>query len=234
MDFLQKLKIEETAKCICVVGSGGKTSLLYYLAKCYQKQEKTVLLTTTTKMYLPKENAVLSGDALEIQQKLKQWGFVVAGIPCADGKMTGLPKQIWNKVFSMADIVLVEADGAKRLPLKIPNHTEPVLPKKCDFLVTVIGLSCLGKPLVQVCHRWEITSVFGYDANTIVTEEVAADILQKGYQSYWKKYVGCVFANQVDCVNEKQAKHFGELLPVPYVWGSLQNKSEGKTNDETI
>lgn len=231
MDVLQILKINKTAKCICVVGSGGKTSLLYHLAKCYQKQGKTVLLTTTTKMYLPKENAVLSGDALEIQQKLKQWRLVVAGIPCGNGKIEELPKQIWEKVFPMADVVLVEADGAKRLPLKMPNDTEPVLPKECDFLVTVVGLSCLGKPLAQVCHRWELSR---YHANTIVTEEVAADILRAGYQGYWKKYKGCVFANQVDCVTEKQAERFRKFLQIHCVLGSLQNQREGKTNDETI
>ncbi len=222
MDILEKLCVPAYAKCICVVGSGGKTSLLYHLAKCYQKQGKTVLLTTTTKMYLPKEYAVLSCDVLEISKKLKQWGIVVAGVACGNGKMTGLPKHIWEAVFSMVDIVLVEADGAKRLPLKLPNDTEPVIPEASDFLVTVVGLSSLGEKLYTVCHRWERAAVLGYDADTIVTEKEMANILQAGYQSYWTKYKCCVFANQADCVTQAQAKHFGDFLKVPYVWGSLQ------------
>lgn len=228
MDILEKLHIETYAKCICAVGSGGKTSLLYHLAQCYQKQGKTVLLTTTTKMYLPKEYAVLSCDISEISQKLKQWGFVVAGVPCGNGKMTGLPKHIWEAIFPMVDIVLVEADGAKRLPLKLPNDTEPVIPKECDFLVTVVGLSCLGKKLSMVCHRWERATVLGYDANTIVTEKEMANILHMGYQTYWEHYKGCVFANQADCVTQAQAKRFGNLLQVPYVWGSLLDRKENK------
>lgn len=230
MDILEKLHIGTDAKCICVVGSGGKTSLLYYLAKCYQKQGKSVLFTTTTKMYLPKEYAVLSCDALEIKQKLEQWGFVVAGVACGDGKMAGLPKHIWETAFPMVDIVLVEADGAKRLPLKLPNDTEPVIPKACDFLVTVVGLSCLGKKLSMVCHRWQRAGVLGYDANTIVMEKEMANILQMGYQTYWKQYNGCVFANQADCVTKEQARRLRNCLQVPYVWGSLQKEICGKEN----
>ena len=168
--------------------------------------------------------------ALEIKQKLEQWGFVVAGVACGDGKMAGLPKHIWETAFPMADIVLVEADGAKRLPLKLPNDTEPVIPKACDFLVTVVGLSCLGKKLSMVCHRWQRAGVLGYDANTIVMEKEMANILQMGYQTSWKQYNGCVFANQADCVTKEQARRLRNCLQVPYVWGSLQKEICGKEN----
>ncbi len=234
MDLWKICQMTQTAKCICVVGSGGKTSLLYHLANAYRKQGKTVLVTTTTKMYIPSAYTVLSGDILEIQQKIKQWGFVVAGIPCQYGKMQGLPKAVWEQVFLMADMILVEADGAKRLPLKMPNDTEPVLPKECDFLVTVVGLSCLGKPLGQVCHRWHLTKDFGYTANTIVTEEMVVHILQKGYATYWRKYAGCVFVNQVDCVTKKQAAYFAKQFPITTILGSLQSQKRGITEHETI
>ncbi len=234
MDLWKICQMANTAKCICVVGSGGKTSLLYDLANIYRKQGKTVLVTTTTKMYIPNAYTVLSGDILDIQQKIKQWGFVVAGIPCGDGKMQGFPQSVRKQVLPLADMVLVEADGAKRLPLKMPNDTEPVLPKACDFLVTVVGLSCLGKSLGQVCHRWQLTAEFGYHADMIVTEEMVVDILHKGYATYWSKYAGCMFVNQVDCVTKEQATYFTGKFPITTILGSLQSQKRGITEHETI
>ena len=54
----------------------------------------------------------------------------------------------------------VEADGAKRKPLKVPADWEPVIPDFADVVVSVIGLDCLGKPICETAHRAEYTSSF--------------------------------------------------------------------------
>ncbi len=41
----------------------------------------------------------------------------------------------------MADLVLVEADGSRRLPVKVPGPNEPVVPKNSDMVLCVLGLS---------------------------------------------------------------------------------------------
>ena len=57
-------------------------------------------------------------------------------------------------------IMLIEADGAKRKPLKVPADWEPAIPDFADVVVSVIGLDCLGKPICETAHRAEYTSSF--------------------------------------------------------------------------
>ena len=49
--------------------------------------------------------------------------------------------------MTLADIVLIEADGAKRMPCKAPAAHEPVLLPQCDTVLAVAGLSALRHPL---------------------------------------------------------------------------------------
>jgi len=44
-------------------------------------------------------------------------------------------------------LTLIEADGARRLPIKAPGPDEPVLPENHDAVVGVVGLDALGAPL---------------------------------------------------------------------------------------
>ncbi len=47
------------------------------------------------------------------------------------------------------DCILVEADGAKRKPIKAPADYEPVIPKSTTAVIGVIGLDCLGKAVSE-------------------------------------------------------------------------------------
>ena len=40
---------------------------------------------------------------------------------------------------------MIEADGAKRLPLKVPGEWEPVIPDFTDLVVGVIGMDAVGR-----------------------------------------------------------------------------------------
>ena len=57
-------------------------------------------------------------------------------------------------------MILVEADGAKHHPVKVPAEWEPVIPACADLVISVIGLDCLGKPICETAHRAEYTSSF--------------------------------------------------------------------------
>ncbi len=51
------------------------------------------------------------------------------------------------KASGMFQWIIVEADGAARKPLKAPAFHEPVIPHSTDWLVGVIGLNSVRKPL---------------------------------------------------------------------------------------
>ncbi len=157
---------------IAAVGSGGKTTFLYTLAREARERGLSVLLLPTTHMQLPEKDGVLTGRAEDVMEKLKKDGFAVAGVPVVSPKTThepsahALPSEIkkigfpgletYEKAGAFADLVLVEADGSRRLPLKYPNETEPVIPEDIDLILSVTGLSALGKAPAKFCHRKEL------------------------------------------------------------------------------
>ena len=94
---------------ISVVGSGGKTTLIKKLAARYRSEGKTVLVTTTTHMFI-EADTLLTDDADTIIGVLLETGYAMAGIP--DGqKIKALSKETFDGICDFADVILVEADG---------------------------------------------------------------------------------------------------------------------------
>ena len=165
---------------ISVVGSGGKTTLIKNLARQYRKAGKTVFVTTTTHMFI-EADTLLTDDADTIIHQLLETGYAMAGIPEGQ-KIKALSRQTFEAVWSRADVVLVEADGSKGLPLKYPNATEPVIPPGTEEIILVWGPHGLGRPARQVCHRLElVTACLGIDGDTPITREHVRILLEKGY-----------------------------------------------------
>mgnify|MGYP003293157738 CR=1 FL=1 len=163
-----------------IVGSGGKTTLLKKLAEQYRSQGKTVFTTTTTHMFI-EEDTLLTDDAETIIKALKDTGYVMAGIP--EGiKFKALSEETYAAVCAHADVVLVEADGSKHMPLKYPNTSEPVIPENADRIVVVWGPHGLDKPAREVCHRLGLgMQCLGIDENTRITRDHVRKLLQEGY-----------------------------------------------------
>lgn len=163
-----------------IIGSGGKTTLLKNLAQHYRAQGKTVFVTTTTHMYL-EEDVVFTDDASVIIKQLQENGYVMAGI--SDGvKINALPEETYAAVCKYADVVLVEADGSRQLPLKFPNDTEPVIPENADEIIIVCGLNALGKPAKEVCHRLELVkNCLGIEDDTVIAPVHVQKLLTDGY-----------------------------------------------------
>ena len=159
--FLDLLKLDiEKYPVIAVVGGGGKTSLIYRLNEELQALGKKVIISTTTHMaYDPMLPLVKSTDLEQVSEILKEHGFAaVADIEETSGKMCAIEETALKKLVPFCDVMLIEADGAKRKPLKVPADWEPAIPDFADVVVSVIGLDCLGKPICETAHRAEYTS----------------------------------------------------------------------------
>ena len=165
---------------IAVVGSGGKTTLLKNLASRYRDAGKTVLITTTTHMLI-EEDTLLTDDVQAIIHALQHKGCVMAGIP--DGvKFRSLSRETFRSVCTYADVVLVEADGSKGLPLKYPNTAEPVIPDAVDKIIVVCGLNALGQKAKDVCHRPELVKAcLGIDDDTVINPAHIQKLVTDGY-----------------------------------------------------
>ena len=78
--------LEETGHVISLVGGGGKTTLLYALARHYSAQGQRVLVSTTTHIQRPDANYAPDEAA---RDALWQAGtYAVAGVPAEGGKLT--------------------------------------------------------------------------------------------------------------------------------------------------
>lgn len=162
------------------VGAGGKTTLIHRQAERYRAEGKRVFVTTSTHMFT-EPDTVLSDDADVIIAELNRTGYVMAGIPEGE-KIRVLSPETYEKVCAQADVVLIEADGSNRKPIKFPNSTEPVLPDHVEEIVVVCGLRALGKPLREVAHRPELVKAcLGAQDDTIITLEHIARLACEGY-----------------------------------------------------
>lgn len=163
-----------------VVGSGGKTTLIHKKAAEYRSQGKTVFVTTTTHMRI-EPDTLLTDDAGEILRRLTETGYAMAGRPEGE-KIKALSPAVYREVCAQADVVLVEADGSKGMPLKYPNAAEPVIPDNADTILVVCGLNALGHPAREVCHRLElVTDCLGIDGDTLVTPKHIQRLMTDGY-----------------------------------------------------
>lgn len=156
MNFIKKLGIDLSKKeCICIVGAGGKTSAMYTMSKELKKADKTIVVTTTTKIYNPdkKNYDILFIDdnyqkTVQFVNNIQKNGvYLIASGLTEDSKLKGLTKQLVCEIVNSnnIDIVLIEADGAKGKPIKAPNIKEPVIPYCTTTVIGVIGLDSIGK-----------------------------------------------------------------------------------------
>lgn len=178
---------------ISVVGGGGKTSFIYTLADELVENGKKTIITTTTHMRVPKKG--LSSNLNEILDSLNQYGCAVAGQNPFRKRMCTVDDDVYKEMCKEADVVLVEADGAKRLPVKAPDLShEPVIPDNNTYTVAIAGMSAIGSPMEEVCFRLEqIKKIVEIeDFTRPLTEELLAKILVGGYQ------VDTYILNQVD------------------------------------
>lgn len=111
-----------------------------------------VLVTTTTHIRQPA--ACYAPDDAALTALWQAGHYAVIGTPAENGKLT-LPQPQLLRRMAQADAVFIEADGAKHYPCKLPAAHEPVLLPQSDIVLAVAGLSALGKPLREVCFRYD-------------------------------------------------------------------------------
>lgn len=100
-------------------------------------------------------------------------------MPCGDGRFGALPGL--DRCAVLSDVALVEADGARMLPLKAPAEHEPALMSWMRCVVGVAGLDCLGRSIREACHRPEqVAALLGVGTGHILTEEDVAAVLASG------------------------------------------------------
>ena len=142
--------LREKGHVVSLVGGGGKTTLLYGLARLCAAEGQRVLVSTTTHIQRPSAN--YAPDEA-VRDALWQAGtYAVAGSPAENGKLTQPPGL--SGWMAGADTVLLEADGAKHRPCKAPAAHEPVLLPESDIVWPWPDCRLWAGPLRRSASGW--------------------------------------------------------------------------------
>ena len=199
-----------------LIGGGGKTTLLYTLSEELRGKGR-VILCTSTHIRVPEQYPLVTGGADALREALDKHGAVCAGTPAGGGKLTAPPVP-FEALATLADYVLVEADGSKGLPLKAHASHEPAIPANAQRVVLVVGADGFGKPVSAVCHRPELyAKLAGAAPDAVVTPELAARVIAS------EGFGDRIYVNQVESADGyAAAEELAKRLPCPVVAGSLQ------------
>ena len=222
MNISALLEVEKGVTAL--IGGGGKTTLMYTMAEELRRRG-TVLVTTSTHIQRPEQYpTLLTADAAAVTAALATHGVVCVAGETAEGKLCA-PALSFELLAALADFVLVEADGSKRLPQKAHAPHEPVIPPNTCRTVYVVGADGFGHPIRQVCHRPErYAALCGAAEDDIVTPALEAAVLHaEGYDTGW------VYINKVETPSDwANAEALAALLPGKVIAGSLWKKQYRK------
>lgn len=191
------------------VGGGGKTTLMLRLAKELKEAGGRVIVTTTTHIFPPDGMETLTNAReADVRAALGKENAVCLGTPSKQGKLSA-PELPVAVLANLADYVLVEADGARKLPLKAPAEHEPVIPEETKLVIAVAGLDGVGRLLEETAFRPELyAALTGGDMKSAVREADVALVLSHpdGQRKQVKDGMRfCVLLNKADDARQKQA-----------------------------
>lgn len=172
--LIHALGIEDLkSPVVSVVGAGGKTTLIRRAAAEYRRMGIPVIVTTTTHMMAEGHPWFLLSPSMDkMKEILEREGMVWVGCPDKARKMGSPSLEFLHQILDLGCPILIEADGSRRLPLKVPAAHEPVLLPETSHVINVYGLDALGNSFKEVCFRADIAlKQLGKRETDLVAEE---------------------------------------------------------------
>ena len=175
---------------ISIVGAGGKTTTMFTLASELAQHGNCVITTTTTNIYFPRQGEtdtliVATETSILLKMVSAAWKqhhrVTIAGRAIGSGKIAGLqpdqPYELLTK--SGADVVIVEADGARHKMIKAPAEHEPLVPSQTNVALLMMSAEAINQPLSgEIAHRPErIAAVLGINQGEILTPSLVARLM---------------------------------------------------------
>lgn len=212
--FLTEALGIHSKEVISLVGAGGKTTLMFRLAKELVLSGKRVVTTTTTKIFEPslKETNFLFIDPEEekikdfVRTHLDQYRHItVAQGRIEPKKLTGISPNLVEELWRLpgVDTIIIEADGAAGRTIKAPREWEPVIPPRTTLVVAISGVDGIEMELNEgnVFQPERVSKMTGISIGGRMTAEGMAILMThpeglfKGAPSSSR---GVAFLNKVD------------------------------------
>lgn len=152
------MKIFDALRCnsstrLAIVGAGGKTSAMFALARQY---DRPVILSATAHLAIEQTKMADHHFVVENQEDINKIfserisGVVlITGPENTQGRTIGLEEAVGLRLKAYVDQfnlpLIIEADGARGLPLKAPAEHEPPIPSWVNEVLVVAGLTGVGR-----------------------------------------------------------------------------------------
>jgi len=160
---------------ISLVGGGGKSTLLEYLARCFAARGMRTVIMTTTRMACP-EHVCMSME--QCRTRWREGLHAACGERLENGKFRAPEDALLAQILAEVDAVIIEADGAHMLPCKAPEAHEPVILPQTDIVIGVMGVEALGRTVDEICHRPQcVRALLGCEGDHCLTAQDMAQIL---------------------------------------------------------
>lgn len=200
---------------ICLVGGGGKTTVMYELSAAWAACGRRVLVLTSTHILRPVDGS-FAANVPAVQNLWQQGRYAVIGTPeFATGKLTLPPQSVYEALKLQADVILCEADGSKHHPCKVPAEHEPVFLPDSDIVLAVAGMDALGNSLAQACQRPQLAAdLLDCSADKIIDAQMLTALLLSEQGA--RKNVGArayyIVLNKCDLLKAAQQEEMRRLL----------------------
>lgn len=202
---------------ISLVGAGGKTTLMFRLAKELVLRGKQVVTTTTTRILEPfaEESPCLFVEPENekirrfLSKHLSSYRHItVAQERLGAGKLKGISSGFVQELSRLEEIdfLIVEADGAAGHPVKAPREGEPVIPSNTTLTVALSGVDGLGLELREenIFRSERVSQLTGLSRGSRMTEEAMAVLITHAdgiFKGAPDSSRIVVFLNKVDILN---------------------------------
>jgi probable selenium-dependent hydroxylase accessory protein YqeC len=153
---------------VAFVGAGGKSGAILTVCEGLLQAEMKVLVAPTTKMLLGEADKigplVTSEDADGLLEKAENAFSEAPAVVASSGMISknrvGGVEPAWiGGLAGLADVVLIEADGSRRRPIKGTADHEPAIPTAATLVVAIANVRALGMPVDdEHVHRPEVFS----------------------------------------------------------------------------
>jgi probable selenium-dependent hydroxylase accessory protein YqeC len=180
----------KTREAISLAGAGGKTTLMFRLAKELFLAGKKVVTTTTTKILEPASGETVSLFINLDEEELKQFvhkhldeykHITIARERLESGKLKGVSSDLVNDLWSSNEIdyIIIETDGAAGRPVKAPREGEPVIPSSTTLVVAILGVDGVGMEVSEenVFQAERVSKLTGIPISGKMTDEGMAVLL---------------------------------------------------------
>ena len=143
---------------ISLVGAGGKTTLMFRLAKELLLAGEKVVTATTTRILEPSSEETPCLFVHSDEEKLRQLALqhigqfrhiTLARERIESMKLKGISPDLVSLLWNSPeiDMIIIEADGAAGRPVKAPREWEPVIPSHTTLVIGLLGVDGVGKEL---------------------------------------------------------------------------------------